>query len=135
MTGEAFAWVVGTLELLTTCERNLVKGIIFNKFHGDKNILEPGLDMLESRINKPVVGVIPYIHDLSIDDEDSVSLEYMNDNKSAKPENRRVGFGVRNFCESQAFSLQHSVHRYCRNKIARISNFTDFLTYLPMKRM
>ena len=54
---------------------------MFNKFRGDKDILRPGLDMLESRINKPVLGVIPYIHDLSIDDEDSVSLEYISDNK------------------------------------------------------
>ena len=73
--GGAFAWIVGTLELLTSAERNRVKGVVFNKFRGDKGILRPGLDMLESRINKPVLGVIPYIHDLGIDDEDSVSLE------------------------------------------------------------
>ena len=53
-----------------------MKGIIFNKFRGDKGILKPGLDMLEDRIHKPVVGVIPYMHNLGIDDEDSVSLEY-----------------------------------------------------------
>ncbi|HHT9128944.1 MAG TPA: cobyric acid synthase, partial [Candidatus Wujingus californicus] len=74
--GGAFAWIVGTLELLTTSERDRVKGIVFNKFRGDKSILKPGLDMLENRINKPALGVIPYMHNLDVDDEDSVSLEY-----------------------------------------------------------
>ncbi|KAB2833908.1 MAG: cobyric acid synthase, partial [Candidatus Brocadia sp.] len=87
--GGAFAWIVGTLALLTSDERARVKGIVFNKFRGDKGILKPGLDMLEGRINKPVVGVIPYIHDLSIDDEDSVSLEYSGVNE------RDQGSGVR----------------------------------------
>ena len=79
--GGAFAWIVGTLELLNVSERNRVKGIVFNKFRGDKGILKPGLDMLERRINKPVVGVIPHIPNLCIDDEDSVSLEYRSNNE------------------------------------------------------
>ncbi len=103
--GGAFAWIVGTLELLTAGERNFVKGVVFNKFRGDKGILKPGLDMLESRINKPVVGVIPYIHNLSIDDEDSVSLEYNNGNDINK----------------KHYDIDIAVI-----KLPRISNFTDF---------
>ena len=82
-----FAWIVGTLELLNVSERNRVKGIVFNKFRGDKSILKPGLDMLESRINKPVLGVIPYMHNLGIDDEDSVSLEFNNKFTQYRAEN------------------------------------------------
>ena len=85
--GGAFAWIVGTLELLNVSERNRVKGIVFNKFRGDKSILKPGLDMLESRINKPVLGVIPYMHNLGIDDEDSVSLEFNNKFTQYRAEN------------------------------------------------
>ncbi|HEC92836.1 MAG TPA: cobyric acid synthase, partial [Candidatus Atribacteria bacterium] len=51
--GGVFAWIVGTLELLTKEERERVKGIIINKFRGDKEILQPGLDYLERRIKTP----------------------------------------------------------------------------------
>lgn len=73
--GGALASVVGTLELLDPDERDLVKGIIINKFRGDINLLKPALDFLETKTGKPVVGVVPHLDRLGIDDEDSVSLE------------------------------------------------------------
>src|SRR3972149_3119396 len=126
--GGAFAWIVGTLELLTTSERDRVKGIVFNKFRGDKSILKPGLDMLESRINKPVVGVIPYMHNLGIDDEDSVSLEDINDNKFPEvQEAKRLGLGTKitNHLHPSSF-IPHPFVDIVVIKLPRISNFTDF---------
>lgn len=73
--GGALAAVVGTLELLDSTERELVKGIIINKFRGDKDLLQPALDFLEQKTGKPVLGVIPYLDKLGIEDEDSVSLD------------------------------------------------------------
>jgi len=73
--GGALASVVGTLELLDPDERELVQGIIINKFRGDIKLLQPALDFLETKTGKPVVGVVPHISQLGIDDEDSVSLE------------------------------------------------------------
>jgi adenosylcobyric acid synthase len=73
--GGALASVVGTLELLEPDERELVKGIIINKFRGDINLLKPALDFLEAKTGKPVIGVVPHLEQLGIDDEDSVSLD------------------------------------------------------------
>ncbi|MBI5307648.1 MAG: cobyric acid synthase, partial [Planctomycetes bacterium] len=133
--GGAFAWVVGTLELLTAREKDRVKGIIFNKFRGDKGILKPGLDMLEDRIHKPVVGVIPYMHNLGIDDEDSVSLEHepteSQKGKGAWPNSTT---SAASHLQPSAFSLQPVVD-IAVIKLPRISNFTDFNVFSHEKEV
>ena len=73
--GGALASLVGTLELLDDEEKALVKGLIINKFRGDIKLLEPALKFLEEKTGKPVLGVVPYLENLGIDDEDSVSLD------------------------------------------------------------
>lgn len=73
--GGALASVVGTLELLDPDERDCIKGIIINKFRGDLDLLRPGLEFLEQKTGKPVVGVIPYFQGFRIADEDSVALD------------------------------------------------------------
>ncbi len=73
--GGVFAQIVGTIELLEEQERRRIKGTIINKFRGDKEILRPGLDMLEEKTKIPVCGVVPYFH-LDIDEEDSLSERF-----------------------------------------------------------
>ncbi len=96
--GGVFAQLLGTIMLLENSERKRVKGLVINKFRGDKSLLDSGVRMLEEQSGIPVTGVLPYMK-LSIDDEDSLTARF---------ENRDIGIvniGV--------------------IKFPRISNFTD----------
>ena len=103
--GGALASLVGTLELLDEEERALIKGLVINKFRGDVTLLTPALDFLEKKTGKPVLGVVPHIDQLGIDEEDSVSLD-----------EKRCGDG--GVGENQ---LHIAVIR-----TPKLSNFTDF---------
>ena len=70
--GGVFAHLVGTLELLSPSEQARVQGFIINRFRGDIALLQPGLDWLEARTGKPVVGVLPYVMDLHLEAEDGI---------------------------------------------------------------
>ncbi|WP_035800469.1 cobyric acid synthase CobQ [Crocosphaera chwakensis] len=71
--GGAFAHVVGTLELLDDSERALIKGVVINKFRGQRSLLDSGIEWLESYTGIPVLGVIPW-QDISFSSEDSLDL-------------------------------------------------------------
>ena len=100
--GGALASLVGTLELLDEEERALVKGLVINKFRGDVSLLTPAVDFLEQKTGKPVLGIVPHIESLGIDDEDSVSLE----EKQAVPQDAPLSIAV--------------------IQTPKLSNFTDF---------
>ncbi|MBH2033326.1 MAG: cobyric acid synthase [Pseudomonadales bacterium] len=70
--GGVFAHLVGTLELLSPSEQARVKGFVINRFRGDIGLLQPGLDWLEARTGKPVLGVLPYLHNLHLEAEDGI---------------------------------------------------------------
>ena len=71
--GGVFAHLVGTLELLSQSEQDRIVGFVINRFRGDIKLLEPGLEWLEQRTKKPILGVIPYLHDLFLDAEDAIA--------------------------------------------------------------
>ena len=98
--GGVFAQLIGTVMLLEPDERAMVKGLVINKFRGDKTILDPGVQMLEEKAQIPVVGVAPYL-DIQVEDEDSLTERF--DRKT------------------KADLLDIAVIR-----LPRISNFTDF---------
>ena len=72
--GGVFAAVYGTLALLEPAERDLVKSFAVNRFRGDPSLFASGVDFLEERTGKPCLGVFPYIDDVLLEEEDSVSL-------------------------------------------------------------
>ncbi len=96
--GGVFASIYGTVMLLEENERKRIKGIIINKFRGDKEILQSGLDMIEELTSIPVIGVVPYIS-VKLDEEDGA-----------------VEFNGKNSGEIDI----------CVIKLPRVSNFTDF---------
>ncbi|WP_339648493.1 cobyric acid synthase [Halopseudomonas pelagia] len=71
--GGVFAHLVGTLALLSNSEQARIKGFVINRFRGDIALLQPGLDWLEAHTGKPVLGVLPYLHDLHLEAEDAVN--------------------------------------------------------------
>ncbi|MDD5706640.1 MAG: cobyric acid synthase [Kiritimatiellae bacterium] len=100
--GGVFASILGTIALLPARHRRLLAGVIVNKFRGDQSLLDSGIRDIEAMTGVPVLGVMPYLHDLRIEDEDSLGLEQ-------RP-------------EAVAPVLDVAVIR-----LPRISNFTDFL--------
>ena len=104
--GGVFAQLYGTVALLTEEERARVRGLIINKFRGDRALLDPGVRMIEELTGKKVVGVVPYA-DVRIEDEDSLA-DGLRD---------RTGAGTR----PRADVIDTAVVR-----LPRISNFTDF---------
>jgi adenosylcobyric acid synthase len=78
--GGVFAQLVGTMILLEEDEKNIVKGLIINKFRGDKTILDPGVIMLEEKVKVPVIGITPYMN-IDIEDEDSLTERMIGQKK------------------------------------------------------
>jgi adenosylcobyric acid synthase len=73
--GGVFAHIIGTLELLSETERARVVGFVINRFRGDIALLKSGLDWLEKKTGKPVLAVLPYLHNLYLESEDSLTVK------------------------------------------------------------
>ncbi len=73
--GGVFASLLGTMELLEPDDRARIQGFVINKFRGDRELLRPGVEMMEKRLGIPCAGVVPYLSHLGLEEEDSVALE------------------------------------------------------------
>jgi adenosylcobyric acid synthase len=107
--GGVFASLVGTMELLSPDERELVKGFVINRFRGDRRLLEPGLETISRRCDVPFVGVVPYFRDLYLPEEDGVAVE---------------GYGKGAEEDVAASPVEKLLVAVI--KLPHISNFTDF---------
>ena len=102
--GGVFAQVIGTLDLLEPHERERLLGVVINKFRGDRRLFDDGVAILEKRTGIPVLGVLPFLRDLVLDQEDSVTIESGLTGASFSPEKVNVAVIL----------------------LPRMSNFTDF---------
>lgn len=107
--GGIFASVYGSIKLLPPNQRQLIKGILINKFRGDENLFTQGRKMLEEISGVPVIGVIPWFRDIFVEQEDSVVLDHIRN----KPQHGKINIGI--------VRLKH------------MANFTDFdtLQHIP----
>ncbi len=83
--GGVFAWMKGTLDLLTESEQKRVRGFLINQFRGDLDLLKPGITQFEEMTGKPILGVIPFDAELYVDEEDAIphhSLPFVNSHPS-----------------------------------------------------
>lgn len=102
--GGVFASAYGSIMLQDEEDRKRIKGIIVNKFRGDMRLFEDGRRMLEDVCDVPVLGVIPFMKDIHIEEEDSVDLKIKNEKIEIKSEHVSVAVV----------------------RLPYISNFTDF---------
>jgi adenosylcobyric acid synthase len=103
--GGVFAATIGTHHLLTRAERRRLQGFIINKFRGDISLFDTGVRIIEARTRKRVLGVVPFLKDLVLPQEDSVALE------------RKMGQAA----AAAAHGVQIGIIR-----LPHISNYTDF---------
>ena len=101
--GGVFAQIIGTLDLLAPHERRRVLGVIVNKFRGDRRLFEDGVRILEARTGLPVLGVVPFLRDLRLDQEDSLDL-----------------------ARSRSVQFKADLTNVAVVLLPRMSNFTDF---------
>ncbi len=112
--GGVFASLYGTIALLDG-DADYIKAFIINKFRGDIDILKPGLDMIRERTSRPVLGVIPYLGDLGLHEEDGIPLErlwWSQNGKSAGPKIKIVVVRLRyisNFTDFDPFLYEQDV--------------------------
>lgn len=77
--GGVFASLYGTFALLEPHEQARIAGFLINKFRGDVTLLEPGIRMIEERLGKPCLGVVPWLPELTLEEEDSLPLSERRD--------------------------------------------------------
>jgi len=88
--GGVFAHLYGTYALLSASEQRRIKGFVINRFRGDPALLESGLTWLKEKTSVPVLAVIPYLHNLHIEAEDSISQNQHHQTSDASVNNIKV---------------------------------------------
>lgn len=136
--GGVFASLYGTVKLLGRDAR-YIKAFVINKFRGDLDILTPGLQMIKEKTGRPVIGVLPYIKDLDLPEEDSLAL-YKTYKTTGFNDSRGPGFegiplepmnpGILESFNKRQNPKIEALIRIVVVRLEYISNFTDFDPFL-----
>ena len=124
--GGSFAAIVGTLELLGE-DRRRVKGLIFNQFRGDLSLFEDGVRWIEDYTGIKVVGVLPYLEDVHIEGEDSLSINFQH--ISAARPGQAVELGIvrlpyiSNHTDMEIFQYEQDVNIRFIDDFTALENF------------
>ncbi len=73
--GGVYASFIGSMAVMEEWERALVRGFLVNMFRGDACLLETAHAYVSAYTGRPVVGVVPFIHDHGLPEEDAVSFK------------------------------------------------------------
>ncbi len=124
--GGVFASIYGTIMLLPDKWRKLIKGFIINKFRGDISILKPGIEIIEKKIGILCLGVVPYIENLYIEAEDSLSLEYYDGIKKIVSDKNNFTASEFRQVKSEARQNKNARFKIGIVYLDSISNFNEF---------
>jgi adenosylcobyric acid synthase len=115
--GGVFASLLGTMELLDAQDRARIRGFVINKFRGDISLLRPGVEAIEKRLGIPCAGVVPFLRDVGLEEEDSVAMQDRRhgwpDTSSAPERLLRIGVvafpHMANFTDFDALAAEPSI--------------------------
>ncbi|MBQ7560376.1 MAG: cobyric acid synthase [Synergistaceae bacterium] len=120
--GGSLASIVGTLELLGQ-DRKRVKGIIFNKFRGDINLFNDAVEWTQNYTGVKVLGVLPFMREINLSGEDSLTLQNFRRDKNISRENINIGVinypGIANFTDFDSFKYESDVN------LIYVNNYED----------
>ena len=131
--GGIFAALLGSFQLMEPRERERIVGFMVNKFRGDPALFESGIEILQSRSERPVLGVIPYFDHISIQEEDSVALGRRMDKaaEAAPADSLTVGVVrlpfISNYTDFDCFEQEPGVRLVYFNKPAQVFDFDAVL--------
>lgn len=121
--GGIFAQLIGTLDLLPPHHRKRFIGTIINKFRGDESLLEEAIEIIEQKTGIPVLGILPYVEDLNIEEEDSLARYHRSSLSSQKEITIAVLVYPRisNFTDLSPFNIEPDVRLIWINILRRDS--------------
>ncbi len=129
--GGVFAQLIGTLDCLTSSQRERIKGFVINRFRGDIALFKDGVDWIEQRTGKPVFGVLPWYSHFKIDAEDSVEIEECDNSKPLDPDKPTIGIirlpHIANFTDFHALSQVKNLQVKFIDRPGDLSGFTAII--------
>ena len=108
--GGVFAQIIGTISLMKPEEKRLIKGIIINRFRGDKALFETGLTWIENETGIPVLGILPWLKEIFPPEDSLDLLERKQVNQNAEIQIAIIKLPrISNFSDLDPFSGDSSI--------------------------